>query len=85
MVFRPLIPLVDYAVNYEYIKDNLCVNKAKPELNCNGKCYLGKELSKTNDTDSPLKKGKNSVQKALDIHIPAEITKIINLFPSLIP
>ncbi|MCI3937961.1 hypothetical protein MQX03_12185 [Chryseobacterium aahli] len=77
-VFRPLIPLVEYAVNYQYISEELCVNKKNVDLHCNGKCYLAKELSKTNDTDSsPLSKGKNSVQKVLDFYIPTEIFKTL--------
>jgi len=67
---------VEYAVNYQYISEELCVNRKNVDLHCNGKCYLAKELSKTNDTDSlPISKGKNSVQKVLDFYIPAEIFK----------
>lgn len=77
MAFRPLIPLVEYAVNYDYISTTLCVNKSKPELHCNGKCYLGKELAKTNDSDSsPLNKAKNSGQKIIDTCTLPEITVI---------
>ena len=77
MAFRPLIPLVEYAVNYDYISAVLCINKSKPELHCNGKCYLSKELAKTNNSDSsPLNKTKNSGQKILDICTLPEITGI---------
>lgn len=77
MVFRPLIPLAEYAVNYDYIVTTLCVNKNKPEIHCNGKCYLSKELAKTNDSESsPLQKTKNSGQKILDIYILPEVTEI---------
>lgn len=77
VVFRPLAPLVEYAVNYQYISEVLCINRSNPELHCNGKCYLGKEIAKTNDTDSsPLNKIKNSGQKLLDIYILPEITGI---------
>jgi len=77
MVFRPLIPLMEYAVNYDYISTVLCINKSKPELHCNGKCYVSKELSKTNDSDSsPLNKTKSSGQKVLDICTLPEITGI---------
>ncbi|MGN7756419.1 hypothetical protein [Chryseobacterium lathyri] len=77
MAFRPLIPLVEYAVNYDYISTVLCINKSKPELHCNGKCYLSKELAKTNNSDSsPLNKTKNSGQKILDICTLPEITGI---------
>ncbi|MDQ1804875.1 hypothetical protein ACNFU2_15875 [Chryseobacterium sp. PTM-20240506] len=79
IVVRPLIPIMEYAVNYDYIAEVLCVNKNKPELNCNGKCYLSKELAKTNDTETaPLSKGKTSGQKILDIYILPEITEIKN-------
>lgn len=77
VVFRPLVPLVEYAVNYDYISRVLCINKSNPELHCNGKCYLSKEIAKTNDTDSsPLNKTKNSGQKLLDMYVLPEITKI---------
>lgn len=77
VVFRPLVPLVDYAVNYHYISQELCENKELPNLHCNGKCYLAKELAKSNDTESsPLHKTKTSVQKAIDIFISTEITAV---------
>jgi len=38
-------PVVDYAINYDYIVNVLCENKGKPEMQCNGKCYLTKELA----------------------------------------
>ncbi|SHL62495.1 hypothetical protein SAMN05444360_10394 [Chryseobacterium carnipullorum] len=77
MVFRPLIPLVEYAVNYNYISTVLCINKSKPELHCNGKCYVSKELAKTNDSDSsPLNKTKSSGQKIIDICTLPEIISI---------
>ncbi|WP_419870819.1 hypothetical protein [Chryseobacterium sp. CT-SW4] len=49
---RPLIPLLDYAINYDYISTVLCINTQKAELNCNGKCYLAKEMAKTNEENS---------------------------------
>jgi hypothetical protein len=33
-----------YRVNQDYIAKNLCVNRDKPMLNCNGQCYLAKQL-----------------------------------------
>lgn len=77
VVFRPLVPLVEYAVHYNYISEVLCVNKDNAELHCNGKCYLRKQLSKVNDTDSsPSNKTKSSGQKLLDIYVLPEITEI---------
>ena len=50
MLFKPVIPVVEYIVFYDYIKNELCVNKDKPEMKCNGKCHLMKEMSKASDT-----------------------------------
>lgn len=33
-----------YKVNKEYITRVLCQNRDKPELHCDGKCYLAKKL-----------------------------------------
>jgi hypothetical protein len=45
---RPLVPIIEYHANYDYIANVLCENRDKPYLECNGKCYLEKQLKKTN-------------------------------------
>lgn len=64
-VIKPVFPLIDYAVNYKYIATVLCENKAKPELQCNGKCHLMKSLGKNAETDSsqPVEKKTNTSEK----------------------
>lgn len=47
MLARPAIPFMEYIINYDYIVKELCENKEKPQLKCNGKCHLKKELAKT--------------------------------------
>ncbi|QBJ87637.1 hypothetical protein DDI74_15765 [Chryseobacterium gleum] len=47
VALRPVLPLVNYAVNYDYIVKNLCENRNVPQSTCNGKCYVEKELAKT--------------------------------------
>ncbi|WP_313374373.1 hypothetical protein [Chishuiella sp.] len=49
IAFRPILPVINYAINYEYIVENFCENREKPEILCNGKYFLSKELSKTNE------------------------------------
>jgi hypothetical protein len=46
VLLKPLFPFIDYAINKEYISKNLCENRTKPKLNCNGKCHLMKQLKK---------------------------------------
>ena len=68
LVLKPLAPVLDYAVNYDYISKVLCINKDKPQIHCNGKCYVGKELAKNESQNDS--KTKNSVQKVLDFYVP---------------
>lgn len=49
MLIKPLWPLAEYVVNYDYIVENLCENKDRPFLNCDGKCYLAKQLAKESE------------------------------------
>ena len=37
---------INYQINKAEITRKYCENKAKPMLNCNGKCYLAKQLRK---------------------------------------
>jgi len=42
-----VIPLLylDFEIRRDYIISNLCENRNRPMLNCNGKCYLAKRLA----------------------------------------
>lgn len=50
-IFKPIFPVATYIIQYDYIVNELCVNKDKPTLNCNGKCHLMKELAKASNDD----------------------------------
>lgn len=50
--FRAAFVFVDYQMNYELFSQVLCENKDKPELQCNGKCHMMKEMAKTTDDSS---------------------------------
>ncbi len=52
---RPLLPVIDYLVNYEKIVTELCINRDRPELNCNGVCYLKYEVSKSTENQQKEK------------------------------
>ena len=51
MLVKPLWPIAEYVMNYDYIVDVLCENKERPKLNCDGKCYLAKQLAKESGQD----------------------------------
>lgn len=68
LFLKPIFPVIDYVINYEYIAKVLCENKAKPMMHCNGKCHLMKELAKAAETENPKssdKKENTSVQEVL--------------------
>jgi len=59
----PVIPVVDYLINKDYIAKNLCINKDKPKSCCKGKCHMVKQLQKTNkNTDNDPKNTNSRVQ-----------------------
>lgn len=71
VVLKPLFPLVDYALNKEYIAKNLCENRNKPKMNCNGKCHLMKQLKKASSdvpSDGNTTKG-NVNQEENVVHV----------------
>jgi hypothetical protein len=45
----------DFLLNQSYIAENLCVNRDKPMMHCNGKCYLSKKINEQEKKDhSPV-------------------------------
>ena len=75
-VIKPVFPLIDYAVNYKYIATVLCENKAKPELQCNGKCHLMKELAKAADTENTKSSDKKSFSPIQEVLFFKEIKTV---------
>jgi hypothetical protein len=45
-VFSSVTIMINYVVNKDYISKNLCENRDKPMMHCNGKCHLMKQLQK---------------------------------------
>ena len=65
-----LVPVVylDFELRKDFIIQNLCENRFKPQLNCNGQCYLAKKLHKIaedNATKETQKQGA-SMKKILE-------------------
>lgn len=45
IIFQPLVPIIIYRLNYNFIIKNECINRNKPWMHCNGKCYFHKQLN----------------------------------------
>ena len=41
--------LLSYGVNYDYVKNVLCENKDNPDSCCKGKCFLDKQMKKSDN------------------------------------
>lgn len=52
-----------YQLNKQYIAKTYCVNKAKPQMHCNGQCHLQKQLKKQDEQP-----GKPQAPHLKDIH-----------------
>ncbi len=51
VLIQPALPVLEYMINYDSIVNELCENRDKPVLTCNGKCYLGDQVEKQLDLD----------------------------------
>lgn len=77
MFLKPILPVADYIINYDYIANVLCENKAKPELQCNGKCQLMKELAKASEQEKPISPNKKIQLQETEVLFFQEIKPLI--------
>lgn len=66
ILFKPLFPIVEYYVNYDYISKVLCVNRDNSIIGCDGKCYLYSELARMAKGEEPIS-DKKVVVKQIEI------------------
>ena len=51
--FQNIGMYIGFKLNQTYIAEVLCINKDKPEMGCNGKCHLNKQLKKKAESSQP--------------------------------
>jgi hypothetical protein len=59
--FSRCLVMAGFYVNRDYIANNLCENRNRPQMHCNGKCQLKKQLSEEDrkDQENPERKSEN--------------------------
>lgn len=58
--FSKSLIVLNFKMNQKIIAATLCENRTKPKTCCQGKCYLGKQLNKDeNSQNTPLNGGSN--------------------------
>ena len=45
--------VLNYQINKKAIAETRCENRDKPEMHCDGKCYLAKQLKKADEKENP--------------------------------
>lgn len=60
-----------FEMNKSYIANELCINKNKPELNCNGKCYLMNKLKQAQEKEQKQEHQFQKVQLQMQEALPA--------------
>lgn len=76
--FKSIITL-NYFVNQTEIIDLFCVNKEKPQLQCQGKCHLTKELAKTDQQeDTPFSPNNTTTNLEITAEIISEDIELNN-------
>lgn len=73
--FSREVLVVDFTLNRATITARFCVNKARPQLHCDGKCYFAKQLKqqaeRENKAPNPLKEQLEMLPVAFQSLVPA--------------
>ena len=59
--FHQALMLVGFYANQDYIARTSCINKARPQMHCNGKCQLMKKMQQEErqEKEDAARKGEN--------------------------
>jgi len=60
--FSQVVIVGSYYANKDFIAKNLCENKDKPQMHCDGKCCLKKKLAKEGKEQAPTSRNQKSEQ-----------------------
>lgn len=66
--------VVSFKMNQDYISKNLCVNRFRPQLNCNGNCVLMKKLKQQ-------EKQEEQSPASLKLEIPVVVISSRSFYP----
>ncbi|MBC6110400.1 hypothetical protein ACFOG5_05495 [Pedobacter fastidiosus] len=58
-----LVAYTGYQMNKEYITSVFCINKAHPELHCDGQCFLARKLK---DLESKNKQAQENIKRVAE-------------------
>src|SRR5580692_4049046 len=85
--FSTLFIFAGFELNRDYIATHLCINRDKPLLHCNGKCYFMRKIKQEQEKEKSQERQsqKNFFQDALWGRYPETkfYTRVLQEFPAL--
>jgi hypothetical protein len=69
---KPYMPYIEFALHQQEIAANLCENKNKPELHCNGHCYLLRQIRATQKAATPALPSAEKTASEILLHLRVE-------------
>ncbi len=70
--------MVEFVLKYDKIVTEYCVNVERPELLCNGICYLQKQVAKSVDQDQDKTNGQ-PVLKSVDLFVMQTVFSAVDM------
>lgn len=80
--FQQAIIIVHFKLNKKEITESFCINKDRPELQCQGNCYLKRKLQQTKNTEEAIAKNYHRVDM-IPISLPELHVKDYSTQPSI--
>lgn len=64
-----------FELNHKYIAENLCVNKSRPWMHCNGHCYFMRKIKEAQENEKKQDRAdqQNHYQEALPVAMQSSI------------
>jgi len=77
--FQQLTVMAFYVLNQDFITENFCINKDKPEMQCKGKCHMKDALAKATNQE----KNSEALNLGIQVQFPVFISKSSGFVVSL--
>lgn len=66
-----------YSLNKDYIAENFCINKNKPETHCEGHCYLNKQKQQEESSNKQAADSRTERLQVTVYELPQEAAAIV--------
>ncbi|HEY8919023.1 MULTISPECIES: hypothetical protein [unclassified Chitinophaga] len=73
--FSKMLIVAEYELNRDYIAKNLCVNRNKPKMHCNGKCHMMRKMKQEekSEQENPERRAENKLEIICAAFSPAHL------------